>query len=80
MCAWEELRHLPTPSLCQWRKSPERLGRQDLNSRVSAGLGVSGLFLSLLKQQRGIGCPESGLGGSSAYLLVLTAMLRGRMW
>lgn len=41
-CAWEELRHLPTPSLFQWRKSPERLGRQDLYSRVSAELRSQG--------------------------------------
>ena len=24
VCAREELRHLPSPSLCQWRKSPEK--------------------------------------------------------
>lgn len=63
-CAWEELRHFPTPSLFQWRKSPERLGRQDLYSRVSAELRSQGPSCppctsreELVVQDRGWGAP-----------------------
>ena len=41
VCAWEELRHLPSPSLCQWRKSPEKTWQTGFEQQSQCRAGGS---------------------------------------